>query len=97
MSTTSSSRAIESLQTLDTNPSLVKSLKSLGAVYGENSVDGRRGLRGEIERHSLQNSKDVLAALQEIEKVFFFSFFGVFSSSLVFFSPIHFLSSFWST
>ncbi len=60
---------LETLTALDTSPVLAQSMRSLGSVYSENSLDARRGLRGDIERHALDNSREVLGALQGIHKL----------------------------
>lgn len=62
-------QGLETLTALDTSPLLVQSLRSLSSVYSENSLDARRGLRGDIERHSLESSREVLEALQGIQRL----------------------------
>ena len=77
-------QGIETLQGLDSNPSLAQSLRSLGEFYQDNSLNARRNLRGEIERNALENSKQVLSSLSEIQKVrsclsfLFFFFLSIF-------------------
>jgi hypothetical protein len=63
-------QGVQTLQALDSDPKLVHSLRALGNVLNnKNTVDVRRGLRGGIERQSLENSKEVLTVLQGIQKL----------------------------
>lgn len=67
-SSSSSSRGVEALQVLDSDPALVQALRSVGELWGSESEGGekRLELRGEVERHALGTCRAVLEALQEM-------------------------------